>query len=141
MGVIVLEASVATEEKAGGWPVLPLQWGLKDGVRSRALEMERKNEKFKRKAAGVDKNRILETEMGYECHPETDQITINIARERLEERLPNRKIHIQARAATCTECRRKTRKEIQSGFGTHNTDAPGDRRCQLLQRGTEFCID
>ena len=33
--------------------------------------------------------------MGYECHPETDQSTI--ARERLEERLLNRKIQFQVR--------------------------------------------
>ena len=55
----------------------------------------RKTQKFKRKASGVDKNRILETEMGYECHPETDQSTI--PRKRLEERLPKRKINIQVR--------------------------------------------
>ncbi|KAN0125151.1 hypothetical protein V8E52_001703 [Russula decolorans] len=61
--------------------------------------------------------------MGYECHPETDQSTI--ARERLEERLLNRKIHIQVRGTTCTDCRRKARKQIQSGFGTHNTGALG----------------
>ena len=85
------------------------------------METEKKPEKFKRNATGVDKNRILEAEMGYECHPETDQSTI--ARERLEERWLNRKIHIQVRGTTCTECRRKTRKQIQSGFGTHNTDA------------------
>jgi hypothetical protein len=92
-------------------------------VRNRTPETEKKNQKFKRNATGVDKNRILETEMGYECHPETDQSTI--ARERLEERLPNRKIRTQVRGATCTERRRKARKQIQSGFGIHNTDAPG----------------
>jgi hypothetical protein len=59
--------------------------------------------------------------MGYECHPETDQSTI--ARQRLEERPLNRKIHIQVRGATCTECRRKARKQIRSGFGTHKTDS------------------
>jgi hypothetical protein len=129
-GGIVLESSVASEEKAGRWSVLPLQWGWKDGVRNRTLETEKKNQKFKRNATGVDKNRILETELGYECHPETDQSTI--ARERLEERLPNRKIYIQVRGATCTECIRKARKQIQSGFGTHITDA-------LETGATSFC--
>ena len=119
-GGIVLESSAVSEGRAGRWPVLPLQWGWKDGERNRTLETEKKTQKFKRNATGVDKNRILETEMGYECHPETDQSTI--ARQRLEERLLNRKIHIQVRGATCTECRRKARKQIQSGFGTHNTD-------------------
>jgi hypothetical protein len=50
---------------------------------------------FNIKATGVDTSRILETEMGYECHSETDQGMI--ARERLEERLPKRKIHVQVR--------------------------------------------
>jgi hypothetical protein len=69
--------------------------------------------------------------MGYECHPETDQSTI--ARERLEGRLLNRKIHIQVRGGHLHRmCRRKARKQIQSGFGTHNTDA-------LETGATSFC--
>lgn len=55
----------------------------------------RKTQKFKRNATGGDTSRILETEMGYECHPETDQSTI--PRKRLEERLLKRKINIPVR--------------------------------------------
>jgi hypothetical protein len=45
-------------------------WDAKDG----------KPRSLRQNASRVDKNGILETEMGYECHPETDQSTI--ARER-----------------------------------------------------------
>lgn len=102
-GGIAPESSAASGEKAGRWRVLPL---IAVGIGRRCEESDtrdgkKKNQKFKRNATGVDKNRILETEMGYECHPETDQSTI--ARERLKERLPNGKIRTQVRGATCTE--------------------------------------
>jgi len=98
----------------------------------------KKTQKFKRNATGVDKNRVLETEIGYECHPETDQSTI--ARERLEERLLNREIHIQVRGVTCAESLRKTRKQIQSGFGTHKR-MPRILALPASAERTEFFID
>ncbi len=109
----MLEESAASEEKVGRWLVLPLQWGWG--------RWRRKTQKFKTKRASrVDKNRILETEMGYECHPETDQSTI--ARERASAKQENR---YPGEGTTCTErARRKARKKIHSRFGTHNTDVP-----------------
>jgi hypothetical protein len=46
----------------------------------------RETQKFKRKAIRVDTSRILEAAIGYECHPETGQGIINIARKRVSRR-------------------------------------------------------
>ncbi len=109
-----------------------MQWEIER--RCEESTVYKKNQKFKRNATGVDKNRILETEKGYERHPETDQSTI--ARERLEERLLNREIHIQVRPSLDVKPGSKSNPDLAL-----ITRMPWRLALPASAERTEFCID